>query len=273
MGNAFKGLAGKGAAQMIGAVNNPVAGLAFGVLGTVLLQSSSTSTSIVVTMVAAGILTPPHAIPIIMGANIGTSVTNTIVSHVHITDRDEFKRGFQGATVHDAFNFLTVCCIFPVEVASGVLAMVSDSLAEMVLGADLQKWDSPVKLVTKPATKHFIGINKDLIKEIAKGCQPCEETDDGLCKHDVQNGDSYTTGTMECNPSYCHDVKKVDDEKFHFCISPEEWEQKHMVDERVVKSGFAHDLGDVVGSTVVLVIALFFHFCISPEEWEQRHMV
>merc|ERR1719487_309562 len=209
-------------------------------------------------MVAADILSVHNAIPIIMGANIGTSVTNTIVSHVHITDRDEFKRGFQGATVHDAFNFLTVICLFPVEVATGVLGMVSDSVAEMVLGADLQKWDSPVKLVTKPATKHFIGINKDLIKEIAKGCQPCEETDDGLCKHDVQNGDSYTTGTMECNPSYFHDVKKADDEKFHFCSSPEEWHQRHMVEERVVKSGFAHDLGDVVGSTVVLIIALFF---------------
>merc|ERR1712167_547296 len=166
--------------------------------------------------------------------------------------------GFQGATVHDAFNFLTVLCIFPVEVATGVLGMVSDSLAEVVLGADLQKWDSPVKILTKPATKHFIGINKDLIKEIAKGCQPCKQTDDGLCMHDVKDGDSYTKGTMECNDSFCQDVKKVDDEKFYFCISEEDWTQKHMVEERVVKSGFAHDMGDVVGSTVVLVIALFF---------------
>ena len=82
MGNAFKGLSGRGAAQLIGSVTNPVAGLAFGVLGTVLLQSSSTSTSVVVTMVAADILSVHNAIPIIMGANIGTSVTNTIVSHV-----------------------------------------------------------------------------------------------------------------------------------------------------------------------------------------------
>merc|ERR1719487_137944 len=258
MGNAFKGLSGRGAAQMIGSVTNPVAGLAFGVLGTVLLQSSSTSTSVVVTMVAADILPVHNAIPIIMGANIGTSVTNTIVSHVHITDGEEFKRGFQGATVHDAFNFLTVLCIFPVEVATGVLGMASGQIAQLVLGADLQKWDSPVKVVTKPATKHFIGINKDLIKEIAKGCVECKETDDGLCRNDVQNGDSYTTGTMACDESFCHDVKKVDDEKFHFCISEDEWTKKHMEEERVVKSGFAHDLGDVVGSTVVLMIALFF---------------
>ena len=87
MGNAFKGLSGRGAAQLIGSVDNPVAGLALGILGTVLLQSSSTSTSVVVTMVAADILAVPHAIPIIMGANIGTSVTSTIVSHVHIHSR------------------------------------------------------------------------------------------------------------------------------------------------------------------------------------------
>merc|ERR1719197_796467 len=163
-----------------------------------------------------------------------------------------------GATVHDAFNFLTVICLFPVEVATGMLGMVSDSVAEMVLGADLQKWDSPVKLVTKPATQHFIGINKDLIKEIAQGCLPCEKTDAGLCRHDVKEGDSYTIGTMECNDAFCHDVKKSGDDKFHFCMSEEDWTQKHHVEERVVKSGFAKDMGDVAGSTVVLLIALFF---------------
>merc|ERR1719183_134762 len=63
---------------------------------------------------------------------------------------------------------------------------------------------------------------------------------------------------MACNADYCHDVKKVDDEKFHFCISREDWTQKHHVDERVVTKGFAADLGDVAGSTVVLAIALFF---------------
>ena len=35
-------------------ISNPFAGLSMGILGTVLLQSSSTTTSIVVTMVAAG---------------------------------------------------------------------------------------------------------------------------------------------------------------------------------------------------------------------------
>ena len=51
-----------------------------GVLVTVLVQSSSTSTSIIVGMVSAGVAEVKTAIPMVLGANIGTSVTNIIVS-------------------------------------------------------------------------------------------------------------------------------------------------------------------------------------------------
>ena len=50
-----------------------------------------------------------------MGANIGTSVTNTIVSLGQAGDKDEFRRAFAGATVHDAFNFLAVLVLLPIE--------------------------------------------------------------------------------------------------------------------------------------------------------------
>ncbi|KAI0222246.1 Sodium-dependent phosphate transport protein 2A, partial [Lamellibrachia satsuma] len=80
-------------------LNNPVSNLMMGILATVLLQSSSTTTSIVVTMVAADLLTVRPAIFIIMGSNIGTSVTNTIISLGQVTNRDEFRRAFAGATV------------------------------------------------------------------------------------------------------------------------------------------------------------------------------
>lgn len=55
-----------------------------------------------------------------MGANIGTSVTNTIVSMGQITDKDDFRRAFAGATVHDVFNWLTVLVLLPIEVASSM---------------------------------------------------------------------------------------------------------------------------------------------------------
>lgn len=54
-----------------------------------------------------------------MGANIGTSVTNTIVAMGQIGDKDEFRRAFAGGTVHDMFNWLTVLILLPVEVLTG----------------------------------------------------------------------------------------------------------------------------------------------------------
>ena len=65
------------------------------------------------------VLQVASAVPIIMGANIGTSVTNTIVSMAQSGDRKQFQRAFAGATVHDMFNWLTVAVFLPVECATG----------------------------------------------------------------------------------------------------------------------------------------------------------
>ena len=67
-------------------LNNPVVGVMIGVLVTVLVQSSSTSTTIIVGLVATDVPVRT-AIPMIMGSNIGTSVTNTIVSFTQISNR------------------------------------------------------------------------------------------------------------------------------------------------------------------------------------------
>lgn len=67
------------------------------------------------------VLDVKRAIPIVMGANIGTSVTNTLVSIGQITDISDFRRAFAGATVHDMFNWLAVIVLLPLEVASGKL--------------------------------------------------------------------------------------------------------------------------------------------------------
>ena len=99
MGSSFLVLGGKGAGDLFTIVDNPITGLMVGILATVLVQSSSTSTSIVVGLVGAGQVSVKYAIPIIMGANIGTSVTNTIVSMAHAGERLELERAFSGATV------------------------------------------------------------------------------------------------------------------------------------------------------------------------------
>ena len=88
MGDSFKVLGGRTAGNLFKNVDNPIAGLMIGILATVLVQSSSTSTSVMVGMVGADIITVQTAIPLIMGANIGTSVTNSIVSIGQMQDKD-----------------------------------------------------------------------------------------------------------------------------------------------------------------------------------------
>ena len=115
LGNAAKVMTSCQAGSLFGDDTNPIGGLMVGILVTVLLQSSSTTTSIVVTLVGSGSVTVDQGIYMIMGSNIGTSVTSTIVAMGQLGNGDELERAFAGATVHDLFNFLTVGVLLPVE--------------------------------------------------------------------------------------------------------------------------------------------------------------
>jgi len=55
-----------------------------------------------------------------MGSNVGTSVTNTLVALTQSADRDQFRRAFAAATVHDMFNWMTVSVLLPVELVTGM---------------------------------------------------------------------------------------------------------------------------------------------------------
>ncbi|KAH3848193.1 hypothetical protein DPMN_090552 [Dreissena polymorpha] len=149
-----------------------------GVLATVLLQSSSTTTSIVVSMVGGGeLLTVPLAIPIIMGANIGTSITNTIVSLGQIANKNDFRRAFAGATVHDVFNWLTVLVLLPLEVVTGYLEKVTNVIVDsMDLQTNMGGKRDFLNVVTKPFTSLIIQIEKDVIKNIATGKISADKT-------------------------------------------------------------------------------------------------
>ena len=172
MGNGAKVIGGCTAGALFGDSSNPVAGLMIGILATVLIQSSSSSTSIVVSLVGADAISVRAGIYMVMGANIGTSVTNTIVSMGHLGDGDELERAFAGATVHDMFNFLTVGVLFPIELITGYLYYLS--LAS-VGGGDANregqgsKWNGPLKLIVGPLTKAVIVPSKDIPKAVAKG--------------------------------------------------------------------------------------------------------
>uniref|UniRef100_A0A6Q2YXA0 Sodium-dependent phosphate transport protein 2A n=1 Tax=Esox lucius TaxID=8010 RepID=A0A6Q2YXA0_ESOLU len=150
-------------------LSNPVAGLVVGILVTVLVQSSSTSTSIIVSLVSSGLLEVRSAVPIIMGSNIGTSVTNTIVALMQAGERNEFKRAFAGATIHDCFNWLSVLVLLPLEVATGLMTR----LAKVIVSSfNIQSGeDAPelLKVITEPVTKLIIQLDKRVITSIAMG--------------------------------------------------------------------------------------------------------
>jgi sodium-dependent phosphate cotransporter len=155
LGDAFKSL-GRGLLDSFFAVTeNPFLGLMVGILATTLVQSSSVSTALIVGLVAAPESPLPlvNAVPMIMGANIGTTVTNTLVSLAHMTRRDEFYRAFSVATCHAFFNFMAVALLLPLEILTGFLRKTASWLAQSFTGLGGVKYDSPIKGVLKAALK------------------------------------------------------------------------------------------------------------------------
>jgi solute carrier family 34 (sodium-dependent phosphate cotransporter) len=120
---------------IIRATSNPFAGLFIGLLITAMIQSSSTTTALTVAMVASGSLTIRSAVPIIMGANVGTSITSIIVSLAFINKKKEFKRAVAAGSYHCFFNLLTVVILFPLEYSYGFLSSVSGALSRYFFNA------------------------------------------------------------------------------------------------------------------------------------------
>lgn len=144
--------------SLFASVSNPIAGLFIGILGTVLVQSSSASTSVIVGLVGTGALGVGDAVPMVMGANIGTTVTNTLVALAHMRQSEEFKRAFAAATVHDFFNLMAVGILLPVELATGVLSKLAENISSRLVGSAGSEWKSPIKKWVKEP----VGWLKDL---------------------------------------------------------------------------------------------------------------
>lgn len=94
----------------------------------------------------------------IMGANIGTTVTNTIVALGQAGDRGDFRRAFAAATVHDMFNWLSVLVLLPLEWASGYLFHLTKAIVgsmELSSGAEEQQF---LKVITQPLTDRVVKV-------------------------------------------------------------------------------------------------------------------
>ena len=151
MGAAFKGEFKDTAARLLEATKSPIVGLFIGILATTIVQSSSTTTSLIVGLVAAGAVDVGGAIFMVMGANVGTTVTAKIVSLGHITQKSEFRRAFAAASLHDTFNIITVAVLLPLELAFGFLESAARFLGGIFIDVTgVTKPENYIKKATKP---------------------------------------------------------------------------------------------------------------------------
>ena len=161
----IKGLSGGAQESLFEGITNPLAALSVGVLATVLVQSSSVTTATIVALVAAGSLSMETAVPMIMGANIGTTITNTLVSAGHARRSSEFKLAFTAATMHDFFNVLAVAIILPLELAFGILSKPAAAMAEAFAGEiGGGKFNSPIKGAVSWGAKQIEGVVENVVQ-------------------------------------------------------------------------------------------------------------
>ncbi|MEL6555810.1 MAG: Na/Pi symporter [Cyanobacteria bacterium J06621_11] len=156
IGTGFKSATGERAEELFAFATNPFLGLIVGTVATALIQSSSTVTSIIVGLVAGG-LPVASAVPMVMGANIGTTITNTLVSLGHVGDENEFRKAFAAATVHDFFNLLSVVIFLPIEIFFHPLEKMGKALADPIIGTGSVsiKDANVVKAMTAPLVTVF----------------------------------------------------------------------------------------------------------------------
>lgn len=172
IGDGFKWAAGgeDGAAALFEFATNPFMGLIVGTMATAMVQSSSTVTSITVGLVAAG-LPVSTAIPMIMGINIGTTMTSTLVSLGSMGKRNVFRRSFSAATAHGFFNLFAVALFLPLEMATGFLDKSSSYLTDVLYGgtgSSMGGFDF-IKPLIKPVTGAFNDITSAVLPGASGG--------------------------------------------------------------------------------------------------------
>ncbi len=90
----------------------PITGIFSGMLITIMVQSSSTTTALVVPLAGSGTFSVKQIYPFTLGANIGTTVTALIAAFAFSGVEAQFA--LQAALVHLLFNVLATALIFGV---------------------------------------------------------------------------------------------------------------------------------------------------------------
>jgi len=204
LGTGSKVISGCRGGELFGSHVNPLSMVMIAVLCTALLQSSSTTTSLVVALVSDGAISVEDGIYLIMGANIGTTITNDIVALAQAyPNNEEFERAFAAATLHDLFNILTVLVLLPFEVWTGYLRVVTQLIVD---GAETKAgdgWEGPVDKWVKPLTQTLIIASKKATLKVAEG-ESCHDFYPTTCMEGMpQSKETCETGFVACADDFC----------------------------------------------------------------------
>ena len=107
------------------------------------------------------VLTVEQAIYIVMGTNIGTSFTSSLVALTQVADRNQFRRAFAGSIILYIFNLLTVTVLLPVEWAFGYLYYLTKAIVDSMDLTDATMEDEGAKflsVLTEPFLKLIIEV-------------------------------------------------------------------------------------------------------------------
>ncbi|TMW63320.1 hypothetical protein Poli38472_002261 [Pythium oligandrum] len=150
----------------------PIQGLVIGTVATALIHSSSTVTSITVALVGTGAMTIRQAVPVVMGANIGTCITCILVAFAHVGDIERFERAMAAATVHDMYNIWSVIVMFPIEILFHPLEKLSIAMSDAKVSSG--SFESPIDAIVDPFSELLLVVDKNGISDVATGKATCE---------------------------------------------------------------------------------------------------
>ena len=103
--------------------NRAALGVMIGALITIAVQSSSITTSLLVPLFAAGVLRVDQGFPIVVGANLGTTITALLAALVGDLP------GLQIALVHLLFNVFATCLFLPIPRLRAIPVRCAHALA------------------------------------------------------------------------------------------------------------------------------------------------
>jgi len=120
-------------------------------------------------------------------------------------DKKVFGKSFAGATVHDAFNLVSVLVLLPLELISSYIFRVSELFVDVMISKETNKTDIKepeiLSVLTKPLSSAIIQLDSKVLQNIAKNQSNSNET---LIKHVCERIVKYPNGSSSKLKEKCN---------------------------------------------------------------------